>query len=98
MFINLKNGTKVDAEYLDNLESCGFSEEKIASILHISRMGLWKVRKRLNCKQKSRSDKGILKKEPKEKKERPPMRESRRELLDILKKRKENGKGKRVSG
>jgi biotin operon repressor len=54
----LRNGISVDEWMLDRMERDGMSEEKIAGVLGISRMGLWKVRKRLNCPQKTRSDKG----------------------------------------
>ena len=55
----LRNGVDVDCALLDRLElSGGHSEVEIAGILGISRMGLWKVRRRLGCPQKVRSDKG----------------------------------------
>lgn len=56
--MKLRNGKYVDCDLLDSYEDRGLSEQEIAGCLGISRMGLWKVRKRLGCFQKVRSDKG----------------------------------------
>lgn len=56
--MKLRNGKEVTAEMLDGWEYIGLSEAEIAIKLDISHMGLWKVRRRLGCKQKVRSDKG----------------------------------------
>ena len=60
----LRNGYEVTSEMLDAAELNSLSEDEIADSFEISRMGLWKVRKRLGCPQKVRSDKGKNRVEP----------------------------------
>lgn len=57
--MKLKNGKEVNRKLLACYEALGFKESEIAFILGITRMGLWKVRQRLNCPQLSRSDRGL---------------------------------------
>jgi len=55
-------------EELNKLELSGLSEQKIADKLGCSRMTLYKYRKRNNCLQLMRSDRGTERKAPEEKK------------------------------
>ena len=55
---------KISKSELDHLESEGKSEQEIADFIGMSRMGLYKLRKRKGWPQKERSDKGKPRKDP----------------------------------
>jgi hypothetical protein len=55
-----KSNNIVTKKYLNECESIGMSEDEIAKSLGISRVGLWKIRKKIGCMQTVRSDKGKI--------------------------------------
>ena len=55
--MKLRNGNMVDIGLLVELEGLGWTETRIAGYLGLSRMGLWKVRKRLGyARKKTKSE------------------------------------------
>ena len=62
-----RNGNEISREGLDILHKSGVSEDEIAERLGISRMGLWKVRKKLGWELVGRCDRGIPRKTAEEK-------------------------------
>jgi hypothetical protein len=67
--LRLRNGVEISQELLNAYEVRGFSESAIADELGITRMGLYKVRRKAGWPQAVRSDKGIDRKPLSEKKE-----------------------------
>ena len=67
---NMKNGFKLTRSYLDELEQQGLSELEIADRLGITRMGLFKIRRKMNWPQRMRSDKGKYRVDPEVQRER----------------------------
>lgn len=57
----IRGGRIVTKSEIDELERSGWSEEDIAYELGISRMSLFKIRKKMGWPQRERSDKGIKK-------------------------------------
>ena len=53
---------KIDVDELLLMEKRGMSEAEIAEYFKITRMTLYRIRKRMGCRDKSRSDKGKLRK------------------------------------
>jgi len=61
------NGTLLTSKMLDMWEDMGKSEEGIGKLLGITRQGLWKIRKVMECPVRFRSDRGIERKSIEEK-------------------------------
>ena len=55
-----KTGIELTGEYLDDLEEGGMSEQSIANHVGVSRQMLHRIRVKIGCKQKVRSDKGSI--------------------------------------
>jgi hypothetical protein len=63
----LRNGYEIRVEDLNDMELKGMSETQIAEFYEISRMNLYKIRRKMGWKQLSRSDKGVERKSKEEK-------------------------------
>jgi len=66
----MQNGTEITGKMLNHWEDMGKSEVEIGELLGITRAHLWKIRKRIGCRVRFRSDKGVLRVDPDEKRER----------------------------
>jgi hypothetical protein len=60
----LKNKQVITTELLNDFVFKGWSEAEIAWHFHISRMQLYKIRRKLNCIDSGRSDKGKFRVDP----------------------------------
>jgi len=56
------NGTLLTSKMLDMWEDMGKSEDDIGRLLGITRQGLWKIRRRMGCPVRFRSDRGVERK------------------------------------
>jgi len=59
-------GVVITEKMLRHYEDISLGETKISEKLGLSRMGLWKIRKKMGVIRRHRCDKGILRKDPEE--------------------------------
>ena len=63
----MSNGTVITGKMLEMWEDMGKSESDIGIVLGISRRGLWKIRVKMGCRTRYRSDRGVDRKSMEEK-------------------------------